>query len=119
VQSERQLRSSARDVDLAFSFLEENSLFVRKLGLLPWLFVIYTSCSPYGHTFAQGQILKLYWLKPGAAIFHAQAHIPTQPTSPLKDARLSHAYEDQERPGGDLAPAGQRSQTSGGEARLP
>jgi len=31
----------------------------------------------------------------GAAIFHAQAHIPAQPSSPLEDARISNADEDQ------------------------
>src|SRR5579862_5222362 len=55
----------------------------------------------------------------GAAIFHAQAHIPAQPSSPLEDARISYADEDQGRPGGDFAPARQGPQAGVGEARLP
>ena len=55
----------------------------------------------------------------GAAIFHAQAHIPAQPSSPLEDARISDADEDQGRPRGDLAPARQGPQAGVGEARLP
>jgi hypothetical protein len=39
-----------------------------------------------------------------SAVFDAEAHIPTQPSSPLKDARLSFSHEDQERPGGAFAP---------------
>jgi hypothetical protein len=59
------------------------------------------------------------WLKSGAAIIHAQAYIPAQPASPLEDPRISHAYEDQERPGGDLATARQGPQAGFGETRFP
>jgi len=55
----------------------------------------------------------------GAAIFHAQAHIPAQPSSPLEDARISYADEDQGRPRGDFAKARQGPQAGVGEARLP
>src|SRR5882762_7339431 len=55
----------------------------------------------------------------GAAIFHAQAHIPAQPSSPLEDARISNADEDQGRPRGDFAPARQGPQAGVSEARLP
>ena len=39
------------------------------------------------------------------AQFHAKAHISTQPSSPLQGARLSHAYEDQERSRSAVPPA--------------
>jgi hypothetical protein len=55
----------------------------------------------------------------GAAIFHAQAHIPAQPSSPLEDARISYADEDQGRPSGNFATARQGPQARVGEARLP
>src|SRR5271166_2173173 len=48
-----------------------------------------------------------------SAVFNAEAHIPTQPSSPLKDARISFSHEDQERAGGAVAPARQ-----GAQARL-
>jgi hypothetical protein len=52
-------------------------------------------------------------------LFDAKADIPTQPASPLEDARISYAHEDQGRTGGDLPAARQRSQAGFGEARLP
>jgi hypothetical protein len=55
----------------------------------------------------------------GAAIFHAQAHIPAQPSSPLEDARISYADEDQGRPRRDFAQARQGPQAGVGEARFP
>jgi hypothetical protein len=45
-----------------------------------------------------------------SAVFDAEAHIPTQPSSPLKDARISFSHEDQERAGGAVAPARQGTQ---------
>ena len=83
-----------------------------------------TSCLPLLITsqwrfaaFAPGHLYSGFacrrWIQLGAAIFHAQAHFPTQPSSPLKDARISYAHEDQERPCSDFASAGQ-----GPEARL-
>ena len=40
-----------------------------------------------------------------SAVTNAEAHIPTQPSSPLKDARISFSYEDQERSRGAVPPA--------------
>ncbi len=40
-----------------------------------------------------------------SAVTNAEAHIPTQPSSPLKDARISFSYEDQERSRGVVPPA--------------
>ena len=55
----------------------------------------------------------------GAAIFHAQAYIPTQPAQAKQEARLSHAYEDPGRPEGDFPPPRQRTEAGLGEAWLP
>src|SRR5947209_3058911 len=55
----------------------------------------------------------------GAAIFHAQTHVPAQPSSPLEDARISYADEDQGRPRGDFAAARQGPQASVCKTRLP
>jgi len=55
----------------------------------------------------------------GAAIFHAQAYIPTQPAQAKQKARLSHAYEDPGRPEGDFPPARQRTEAGLREAWLP
>ena len=55
----------------------------------------------------------------GAAIFHAQAHVPAQPSSPLEDARVSQQNEDQERTSSVGAPARQGTQASLGEAGIP
>jgi len=56
----------------------------------------------------------------GAAnFFHAQAHVPAQPSPPLEDARLSSTDEDQERAGGPGAPPRQRTQAGIGKAGLP
>jgi hypothetical protein len=59
------------------------------------------------------------FLNRGAATFHAEAHVPAQPASPLEDARISHPDEDEERTSGALAPARQGSQARFGEARVP
>jgi len=40
----------------------------------------------------------------GAAIFHAQAYIPTQPAQAKQEAWLSHAHEDPGRQKGDFPP---------------
>jgi hypothetical protein len=45
-------------------------------------------------------------------IFHAQTYIPAEPSPPLKDARLSHPYEDQERTRRDFAAPRQGAQES-------
>jgi ribonuclease P protein component len=55
----------------------------------------------------------------GAAIFHAQAYIPTQPAQAKQEARVSHAYEDPGRPEGDFPPPRQRTEAGLGEAWLP
>jgi ribonuclease P protein component len=46
----------------------------------------------------------------GAAIFHAQAYIPTQPAQAKQEAWLSHAHEDPGRPEGNFPPPRQRAQ---------
>jgi hypothetical protein len=57
--------------------------------------------------------------QPGAAIFHAETHISTQPTPPVENARLSPAHEDKEWTRSAVAPPGERTQASFGEAGLP
>jgi hypothetical protein len=54
-----------------------------------------------------------------SAVFDAEAHIPTQPSSPLKDARISFSHEDQERAGGVVAPARQGTQARLGKGWPP
>ena len=54
-----------------------------------------------------------------SAVSHAEAHIPTQPSSPLEDARISYSHEDQERTSGDFQTPRQRTQARLGEARFP
>ncbi len=66
--------------------------------------LIYTSTSLYSQISSSS----------GAVIFHAQAHIPAQPSSPLEDARISYADEDQGRPRGDFAAARQGPQAGVG-----
>jgi hypothetical protein len=72
-------------------------------GLYPWKWpfarlalVIYTFLSHSRH-------LK----ESGAPTVHAQAHFPAQPAPPVKDPRISHSDENQERPCRNLAPARQ------------
>ena len=55
----------------------------------------------------------------GAATFHAQAYIPTQPAQAVQDSRISHAHEDPGRQEGDFPPARQGAQTGLGETRFP
>src|SRR6202140_4326396 len=55
----------------------------------------------------------------GAAIFHAQAYIPTQPAQAKQEAWLSHAHEDPGWPEGNFPPPRQRAQAGLREARLP
>src|SRR5271169_2258636 len=54
-----------------------------------------------------------------SAVSNAEAHIPTQPSSPFQDARVSFSHEDQERTRGDFPPPRQGTQARLREARLP
>jgi ribonuclease P protein component len=54
----------------------------------------------------------------GAAIFHAQAYIPTQPAQAKQEAWISHAHEDPGRPEGDFPPPRQGTEAGFREARL-
>ena len=54
-----------------------------------------------------------------SAVSNAEAHIPTQPSSPVQDARVSFSHEDQERTGGDFPPSRQGTQARRRKARLP
>lgn len=54
-----------------------------------------------------------------SAVSNAEAHIPTQPSSPVEDARISFSYEDQERPGGDFPPSCQGTQARCRKAWFP
>jgi len=54
-----------------------------------------------------------------SAVSNAEAHIPTQPSSPVQDARVSVSHEDQERTGGDFPPSRQGTQARLGKAGLP
>ena len=55
----------------------------------------------------------------GAATFHAQAYIPTQPAQAIKDSRISHAHEDPGRQEGHFPPARQGAQAGLGKTRFP
>jgi ribonuclease P protein component len=55
----------------------------------------------------------------GAAIFHAQAYIPTQPAQAKQEAWFSHAHEDPGRQKGDFPPPRQGTETGLRETRLP
>jgi len=55
----------------------------------------------------------------GAAIFHAQAYIPTQPAQAKQEAWLSHAHEDPGRPKGDFPPPRQGTEAGFRETWLP
>ena len=55
----------------------------------------------------------------GAARFHAQAYIPTQPAQAIQEARISHAHEDPGRPEGSIPPPRQGAQAGLGETRFP
>ena len=52
-------------------------------------------------------------------LFHAQAHIPTQPAQAIEEARISHAHEDPGRPEGAIPPPRQGAQAGLGETRFP
>jgi hypothetical protein len=54
-----------------------------------------------------------------SAVSNAEAHIPTQPSSPVQDARVSFSHEDQERTGGYFPPSRQGTQAHRREAGLP
>src|SRR5271167_3144549 len=54
-----------------------------------------------------------------SAVSNAEAHIPTQPSSPVQDARVSFSHEDQERTSGDFTPSRQGTQACRRETRLP
>jgi hypothetical protein len=54
-----------------------------------------------------------------SAVSNAEAHIPTQPSSPFQDARVSFSHEDQERTGGHFPPSRQGAQARRREAGLP
>src|SRR5277367_605013 len=54
-----------------------------------------------------------------SAVSNAEAHIPTQPSSPFQDARVSFSHEDQERTRGDFPPPRQGTQARLRKAGLP
>src|SRR5215467_10721647 len=54
----------------------------------------------------------------GAATFHAQAYIPTQPAQAKQEARVSHAHEDPRRPESTVPPPRQGAQAGLSEARF-
>jgi len=55
----------------------------------------------------------------GAATFHAQAYIPTQPAQAIEDTRISQAHEDPRRQEGYFPPSCQGAQAGLGETRFP
>jgi hypothetical protein len=57
--------------------------------------------------------------KNSGAQFHAEAHISTQPPSPLQSSRLSHSNEDQERSRRIVPAAREGPQACVGECRPP
>jgi ribonuclease P protein component len=58
-------------------------------------------------------------MESGAAIFHAQAYIPTQPAQAKQEAWFSHAHEDSGRQKGDFPPPRQGAEAGFRKARLP
>jgi hypothetical protein len=48
--------------------------------------------------------------KSGAAIFHAQTHVPTESAQAIEEARVSHAHEDSGRPESTFPPPRQGAQ---------
>jgi hypothetical protein len=55
----------------------------------------------------------------GAATFHAQAYIPTQPAQAIEDPWISQAHEDPGRQESYFPPARQGAQTGLGKTRFP
>lgn len=55
----------------------------------------------------------------GAATFHAEAYIPTQPAQAIEEARISLAHEDPGRPEGSFPPPRQGAQAGLCKARIP
>src|SRR5258708_19779687 len=81
-----------------------------------------TTGSPFA-PIAPRHLYSLFALTPsnesGAATFHAQPYIPTQPAQAIQQARLSHAHEDPGRQEGDSPPPPQAPQTPLAQPRLP
>jgi ribonuclease P protein component len=72
---------------------------------------------------AAGHLYSSFVLSPsfvsGAAIFHAQAYIPTQPAQAIEEAWLSRAHEDPGRPESAFPPPRQGAQAGFREAGFP
>src|SRR5258708_33560443 len=81
-----------------------------------------TTGSPFA-PIAPRHLYSLFALTPsnesGAATFHAQAYIPTQPAQAIQEARLSHAHKDPRRQEGDFPPPRPGPQTRLGDTRVP
>src|SRR5258708_16114906 len=60
-----------------------------------------------------------HFLQVGAATSHAQTYFSAEPSAPFQDARFSHENENQERPGGLVAPPRQRAEARLSKARFP
>jgi hypothetical protein len=69
-------------------------MLTRSRGLLAHFLLIYTAV-----------YFKSEFISGLAFCSYAQAHVSTQPSSPLENARISDAHENQERPGRAFAPA--------------
>ena len=66
------------------------------------------------HSIEAGPLLKDRSL----GLFHAETHIPAEPSPPLEDARFSYSYEDQERTGSHLPAPGKGPQASFRKTRV-
>ena len=76
--------------------------------------------------FAANRFLPIYFgfasgliFDSGAASFHAEAYVSTEPSPSFEDARVPQSYEDQERAGRSFAPSRQGPQTRVRKARIP
>ena len=73
--------------------------------------------SASGHLYSTFALIPLS--ESGAATFHAQAYIPTQPAQAIQDTWISHAHEDPGRQEGNFPPPRQGAQAGLGKTRFP
>jgi len=80
---------------------------------------ILTGVGANAHADLYLQFVLSLWNESGAATFHAQAYIPTQPAQAIEKARISLAHEDPRRPKSSFSPPRQGAQAGLCETRFP
>ena len=80
---------------------------------------ILTGVGANAHADLYLQFVQSLWNESGAATFHAQAYIPTQPAQAIEKARISLAHEDPRRPKSSFSPPRQGAQAGLCETRFP